>query len=169
MHTPGGGCEVQYPPSAKISRKKGLTAMKLEIYRLVTNECANHEKRFNSFVNACLIRRDLKCVFFFEDHPRCKYFEEAVLPLDKQLEALYHADREARARGYELTKRQKRIIAEENAWAGKVRAKCERCGEDFPAANNRQKYCTKCRKWVIREQTRIRMQKKRAAGVNVTH
>jgi len=138
--------------------------MELDIKRLAVNECANHERKFNSFINACLVRQNLKCVFFFEDHPRCKYFEETVLPLDKRLEALYHADREARAYGSQLTKQRKRAILEETAWVGKVRGKCERCGEEFPAANNRQKYCPSCRKWVTREQARTRKQKQRAAG-----
>jgi len=134
--------------------------LELAIKRLITNECANHERKFNGFINVCLAKEDCKCVFFFEKYPRCKYFEEAVLPLDKRLEQLYYADRKARAQGYELTEQQKRIIVED-ASAGKITVKCERCKEEFPAVNNRQKYCAKCRKWAAREREQTRRQEKK--------
>jgi len=103
-----------------------------------------------------------------EDSPHCKYFEESVLPLKKTLEALYHADRKAKVSGYELTESQKQIITEEAA-TPKPRLKCRQCGQIFQAGSNRQKYCSKCRKWVTREQARNRVQKQRIVGEDVTH
>jgi hypothetical protein len=43
----------------------------------------------------------------------------------------------------------------------KPRKVCGRCKQPFEAANNRQQYCTKCRKWAKREGARERKQRQR--------
>lgn len=69
------------------------------------NECASHSRTLNGISNYCCLEAtpDFQCVFFTskEKFPRCRYFEQSVLPLDPALEAVYYQERdEAR----ELTK-----------------------------------------------------------------
>lgn len=100
----------------------------------------------------------MQCVYFQEDNTRrCTYFEEYVLPLEPETEALYYAELNARARGYELTRYQKKLAVE----AVKLEAKCQECGKIFNPKSRRQKLCGLCRKQKIREQARIRKQNQR--------
>ena len=100
---------------------------------------------------------DKQCPFVTGEKARCKYFEESVLPLEPELQAVYLAERKAEAGGYELTREHKKRIIE----AAKPKVKCNRCGGIFDAESNRQKYCAKCRKAISREQTKKRVQKLR--------
>ena len=78
--------------------------------------------------------------------PRCKYFENGVLPLEDGLERDY------------LEERNLSVLLNRKA---KPKVKCEKCGTPFDANSNRQKLCEKCRKIVKREQARERQRKLR--------
>jgi uncharacterized paraquat-inducible protein A len=118
--------------------------------QLVIRECANHDNK-NCFI------MDKRCRILTGEKARCQYFEEFVLPLEPELQAVYMAEIKAEAAGYELTREDKRqIIA-----TAKPRVKCIRCEGIFDAESNRQKYCPRCRKTINREQTRKRVQKLR--------
>jgi len=139
-----------------------------EVVASVRELCANHLSRGPRGIQGyCLLEwtEGHRCVFATETDslPRCRYFEEAVLPDDPRLEALYHAERRAAAVGYELTKQQRNLVMEEAAARGKPRVNCSRCGEMFLANSNRQKMCEGCRKEVRREQSRERVKKARLA------
>jgi hypothetical protein len=118
--------------------------------QLAFRECANYDNK-----NCCVI--DKRCLILTGEKARCKYFEEFVLPLEPELQAVYWEEPKAEAEGYELTREHKRrIIA-----AAKPKVKCGRCEGIFDAESNRQKYCAKCKKAIQREQTRKRVQKLR--------
>lgn len=123
-------------------------------------ECAGHDKKAHGILNYCCHELDdtKQCVYFQEDNTRrCCYFEEYVLPLEPETAALYHAELSARAKGYELTRYQKKLAVE----AVKLEAKCPECGKVFNPASRRQKLCEFCCKQKIREQARIRKQNQR--------
>jgi hypothetical protein len=106
-----------------------------------------------NFCNFELEKTNMRCGYFCDDLRdtyRCKYFEKCVLPIDKQSEALYYAEREAKKDGRELSLREKKEIKES---AGK---QCLKCNKDFIPTSNRQKYCEKCRKEIQKEQSKIR-------------
>jgi len=114
---------------------------------LIKNECAGYLSDQCSINHYCC-NKDGVCLFF-EDNteiPRCKYFEEGVLPLDEDLERQYRIERKMN------------IVMNIKA---KTKVKCERCEESFEANSNRQHYCEKCRKIVKKEQARLSMEKKR--------
>jgi ribosomal protein L37E len=91
-----------------------LTAReKQAIRRLVISECANYDQ-----VYGCL-PLDGACYMFtiaFAGSPLCKWFQNAVLPLDLALEAVF---------------------------SRKPLKACKRCGRKFPV-NGRQAYCEAC-------------------------
>ena len=66
----------------------------------------------------------------------CKWFQTAVLPLDKEL----HAE----------------LLKTEDM------RRCTVCGAAFASSSNHAKYCPDCRKRITRKQTAERMRKKRA-------
>jgi hypothetical protein len=113
------------------------------IKRLVKSDCAGYFTENNYCCS-----KDGVCVFFRDNEkfPCCRYFEEGVLPLDKDL-------------GYEY--RQERQMAVVHKTPVKTNVKCSRCKLYFKAGSNRQNYCEKCKKIVKREQARLSMQKKR--------
>ncbi|MEW5953284.1 MAG: hypothetical protein AB1815_05945 [Bacillota bacterium] len=123
---------------------------------LVADECANHSRECNGIQNHCCTRKDNLCVFSHGDAPRCKYFEDCVLPLNKKLEAVYLAEAKAATGGYSLTKLQRKLVIEDVAWAGKSQVDCARCGKPFPAKSSRRQHCDKCKPLVSREQARAR-------------
>lgn len=115
-----------------------------KIKSLIKEECAGY---ITGFVNNYCCNKDGVCLFFEDtDMPRCKYFEEGVLPLEEDLERQYRIERKLNA-----------VIGKK----AKPKVKCERCGTTFDANSNRQKYCDKCRKAIKREQARLSMQRKR--------
>jgi len=131
-----------------------------KIKSLIANECAGHDKKAHGISNYCSHEpSDSKqCIYFLEDNTRrCRYFEEAVLPLEPDLEAVYQAELTARAKGYELTKYQRKLVID----ARKLEATCSVCGKVFNPVSRRQKACPTCQKQKIREQSRLRKQKQR--------
>jgi hypothetical protein len=142
-----------------------MAKLEAEVRKLVSEECASHSRECNGVQNHCCARRDERCSFYYGDSSGCSYFEKAVLPLKPELEAIYHAEKKARAGGYSLTKLQRKLVAEGAEWAGKARVVCEDCGQSFPARSNRQKRCERCQKQAIREQNRQRqINKRKRAG-----
>jgi len=106
---------------------------------LVTSECANHFGNLNGTSDYCCLEwtPDHRCVYFLEeDNPRCRYFEESVLPLDKEIETAYYAERFPEV-----------AISQDDL------ATCAKCGKRFAATSNRQKYCQGCRKKADRERS----------------
>ena len=118
-----------------------------KIKNLVKNECAGYLTEQCSIKNYCP-SKDRACLFFAENQelPRCKYFEEGVLPLDEELERDYLAERNM---GMSVNRK------------AKPKVKCKRCGDVFDANSNRQLYCEKCKKKIKKEQARLSMEKKR--------
>lgn len=117
------------------------------IQHLVKEECAYHENNFNGHQNYCLTEEclDNTCIYFYNDKDnyfdiRCKYFEECVLSLDKELEIRYFESLRDKLNDKELKKLQKTIIKN-----NKQTIICE-CGKEFQANSNRQKFCPQCRK-----------------------
>ena len=101
-----------------------------EISSLVRKECCNY------FDGTCIMLDDdcpqVKC----ETQVICRWFRNAVLPLDRELE---------------------RAVA-----GGNIKP-CERCGKSFVPNSNRAKYCEQCAKEVHREQ-KTRSDRKRACN-----
>lgn len=140
--------------------------LNVSVKRLIRDECACYSEGLNSIKDYCDREdtKDFHCPFFIksEDNVRCGYFEEVVLPLNPQLEALYIADHKAKLANYELTKEDKeQIIEEKSSIAGKVQIHCKKCGKTFQANNYRSQYCDYCKKFVRRESTRTAMERKR--------
>lgn len=131
-----------------------------KIKSLIVNECAGHDKKAHGINDYCCHEPDetKKCIYFQEDNTRrCGYFEVYVLPLETEIEVLYHAEINARVRGYELTRYQKKLAVE----AVKLEAKCHECGKVFNPTSRRQKLCDFCRKQRARERTRQRVKNHR--------
>lgn len=133
------------------------------LLELVRRDCANHMREGGRGQKDYCLEEPLpghRCVFANQEGARCRYFEEAILPLDPGLQALYEADREAKAHGDELTKaRAAKVMA-----AATIQVKCERCGKPFAPKSNRQKVCTACRTQVARERNRERQRRRREAA-----
>lgn len=66
----------------------------------------------------------------------CRWFSDAVLPLDRELFAEFYAPEEKR--------------------------RCTVCGAPFASKSNNAKYCPDCRKKIARKQAAERMRKKRS-------
>jgi hypothetical protein len=117
------------------------------IQGLIREQCANHENNFNKNVNFCLTEEcpDNKCIYFYDDKDnyyiiRCKYFEECVLPLNKELEIKYWEAIKGNLSEKELTELHNKIS--KNAKSSLI---CK-CGKEFKAKSNRQKVCQDCQK-----------------------
>ncbi len=106
---------------------------KAAIRALVTRWCANYDREYGCLPLDCECYMLGKCW----TGAYCRYFREAVLPLDPALEAAL------------LTQ-------------GPVSSRpCPVCGRPVPR-NGRQRYCSPaCRKAALREQKRAHMRKKR--------
>ncbi len=124
------------------------------VKRLMAEQCVNHANEQNGIHDYCCLERTpgYRCAYVVDDAARCNYFETSVLPVDRELEALYHADRKARADGYDLTRLQVAATLEP---IKRPPVTCARCGKSFEAASNRQKYCPSCRRAVTNEQKRV--------------
>jgi hypothetical protein len=64
---------------------------------LAASECANHQNSGPSGIkNYCWLKERSNggvCVFFSDvENPGCRYFQEAVLPLDKELKAVFSSE-----------------------------------------------------------------------------
>lgn len=121
-----------------------------KVKRLVKDDCAGYSTENNyccSVDGACLFFRDN------EKLPCCRYFEEGILPLDKDLEYEYRQERQ-------MGLTQNRQI--------KPKVKCQRCSKSFDANSNRQHFCESCKKINDREKTKLRMKKAREKGYDVT-
>jgi len=118
-----------------------------KIKSLIKEVCAGYFTEMGSINNYCCTE-ERDCVFFRsnKDLPSCKYFEDGVLHLDKDLEYEY---------------RQEREMALVHKTPVKTNVKCTRCNQYFKAVSNRQSYCETCKKIVKREQAKLSMQKKR--------
>jgi hypothetical protein len=114
-----------------------------DIKQLIKNECAN----FNYENNFCF-PKDKMCCFFLDSDtsPRCKYFEDSVLPLEPEMEYEYRKDRKMSLLDFQAREK----ICER-----------ERCGATFISHSNSQKYCEKCEPIMKRQKTRIRVRKHR--------
>jgi len=136
-------------------------SLQSKVKALVITECANHQGTgpFGT-KDYCWMKEKSNggvCLFFSPDidNPRCRYFEEAVLPLNKDLKSVFSRE----VLSLEIQESQKRA----------VRKKCERCPEIFLAKSNAQRFCPACQKWNENEKTRARMVnlRKGANGVSV--
>jgi hypothetical protein len=62
-----------------------------DIKFLIREECANY---FSDNATHYCCSKDGKCIFFTNsEFPRCKWFEQSVLPIDKILQRSYAEDR----------------------------------------------------------------------------
>jgi ribosomal protein S27AE len=100
-----------------------------KIKRLVLAECCNYEESNGK----CLLLRDTKCPQVHSS-PLCRFFKEAVMPLDKELMAEFGTA---------------------------FKKSCKRCGKDFPAEHHNQGYCPSCKTVQRKESNRIAKRKQR--------
>jgi hypothetical protein len=114
---------------------------------LVAGECANHQGEASGIRDFCWMRAKSNkgvCVFFSDiEAPRCRYFQESVLPGDKELRGIFSPETLA----LQIREDRKRMTPK----------KCERCPETFLARSGRQRFCPVCQKWNESEKTRARM------------
>lgn len=132
-----------------------MTITNKDLKSLITNECANYSSNNNY---CCLEQyRDNKCIYFLpdEEKPRCGYFEKCVLPLDIGLKEVYYRELQEE----KLTKNERQEIMKEVKERNKIKLLCEKCGREFTANSNRQKYCKECKKVIQREQIKKRVNK----------
>ena len=143
-------------------RKAGVLKIERRLLQHAQRECANHLRKGNyGKKDYCLLEPapDHRCLFAVSEDARCRYFEQSVLPLDAELQALYLADREARAHGDALTKeRAKKVVA-----AGRAEATCTKCQKSYVRTSPRQLHCTACKVLAVREQNRARKRRQRGA------
>ena len=108
---------------------------KRQIKKLVVSKCANYDKEYG-----CL-PLDCECPMLgicYTNSAMCRYFREAVLPNDPELEAALQAMPAKR---------------------------CQHCGKPFPV-NGRRVYCSdKCADDARKKQTAARVRKYRKAAV----
>lgn len=110
-------------------------AQKNKVKRLIRTECCNYDTERNE----CYVLDDgygCRCPQMISDHILCRWFNHAVLPLDRLLYAEVISDPRNR--------------------------KCVICGTEFLPSSNRSKYCPVCRKKVHRKQARESVRKRRS-------
>lgn len=104
------------------------------IRRLIKDECCNYDK------GCCLLLDNgyrNSCIQSYNPYISCKWLINAVLPIDKPLEA-------------EIFKNSENI------------KKCIICGESFVSKSNRSKYCKRCAIKVHRNQKTLSERKRRS-------
>ena len=121
---------------------------------LAANECVNYQTSGPSGLkHHCLVEEKIKggvCVFFSEvKSPRCLWFEETVLPLDKNLKAVFSSELLA--------------LQVQDSWKRAIRKKCDRCPETFLARSNAQRFCPRCQRAAYRDKSREWDREKRIA------
>lgn len=124
---------VEPEPAKRINDKR-----RRKINRLVKAECCNYQQ------GNCLLLDDgepVSCPQLISSSLSCRWFRDAVLPIDKEL----HAE-----------------IMGQTALK-----KCSVCGQPFRAVSNRAKYCERCRKSERRkhEDERVRNTRKNKVGL----
>lgn len=114
-------------PAKRINDKR-----RRQINRLVKAECCNYQQG-----NYLLLDdgEPVSCPQLISGSLSCRWFRDAVLPIDKEL----HAE----------------IMGQTTL------KKCSVCGQPFRAVSNRAKYCERCRKSERRKQYRESKQKTR--------
>lgn len=103
------------------------------VHRLVRKECCNFDN------GNCILLDDgepCPCPQLISCSLLCRWFSDAVLPLDRELFAELYAPEEKR--------------------------RCIVCGSPFASKSNHAKYCPDCRKKITRKQAAERMRKKRS-------
>ena len=103
------------------------------VHRLVRKECCNFDN------GNCILLDDgepCPCPQLISCSLLCRWFSDAVLPLDRGLFAELYAPEEKR--------------------------RCTVCGSPFASKSNHAKYCPDCRKKITRKQAAERMSKKRS-------
>lgn len=103
------------------------------VNRLVRKECCNFDN------GNCILLDDgdpCSCPQLISCSLLCRWFSDAVLPLDRELFAELYAPEEKR--------------------------RCTVCGAPFASKSNHAKYCPDCRKKITRKQAAERMRKKRS-------
>ena len=108
------------------------TGQASRVRKLAREQCCNYIQE----LRGCLLLNGSPCVLETSLHLCCNYFRDAVLPLDKQLEA-------------EITR------------GNAGMKKCVSCGRVFLPGSNRAKYCGKCAKDALKQQQRNYDQNKR--------
>lgn len=109
-----------------------------EVRKLAKKQCATFEGK-----EGCCLRG--KCIYFEDDIPaHCRYFIEAVLPIDSELEGEY------------MKAARKGFLPSDSI--------CEICGQKFEPSNNKQKYCSECATDKKRKYDREFKQKSRGIG-----
>lgn len=92
----------------------------LEVRKYIARNCASYDSN-----GLCHLETDSTggrlCPFFYPTGKTCRYAEQAVIPGDSAIEALYNAGK-----------------------TGAAGDTCERCKAPFERTSNRQKYCPTC-------------------------
>ena len=121
-----------------------FTEMTLEqarkAFSLIREECCNYESGNCKILTS---DGDSKCKQMKTRAIYCSWFKEAVLPLDKVLEAGIF-----------------------NSEGSENKKQCAECGKSFIPRNNKQKYCIKCIPKVVKKQNSERQRKKRLMSRN---
>lgn len=134
-----------------------------KVKSLVVAECDSHQATgpFGT-KNYCWAKEKSNgglCVFFTEgiENPRCQYFEQAVLPLDRDLKAIFSSE----LLNLEIREGQKRMVRKRCGWPG--------CLQTFLSKSNAQRFCPKCQRAAWNEKTRVRMAnlRKKPIGISV--
>ena len=115
-------------------KSKPLSSKQVKrVNRLVKKECCNFDNGNCILLDdgeACHCPQLISCSLI------CRWFSDAVLPLDGELFAELYAPEEKR--------------------------RCTVCGMPFASKSNNAKYCPDCRKKITRKQAAERMRKKRS-------
>ena len=114
----------------------------MTLLSLIRNECANYFSIQCSIKNYCCLT-DNTCVYFSENKPHCKYFEESVLPIKKDLEYKYRQER--------------------NLCELVIQVSCKNCSRLFLRKSRKEKYCDECKQVRKKQQKKLYMQKIRRA------
>lgn len=113
-------------------RKRIKTTERRKVRTLIKDECCNY------YQGNCLLLDDgepVSCPQLISGSLSCRWFRDAVLPIDKELHAEIMGDAAMK--------------------------QCCICGQPFRAVSNHAKYCERCRKSERRKQYRESKQKTR--------
>ena len=106
------------------------------VNKLVRKECCNHD------CGNCIMADDgdeHACAQLMSRHMSCRWFEEAVLPLDPELALQLSEEKETPV------------------------AYCEICGQEIIKTNNKKKYCDSCAARRKRKQSAKSLRKMRGS------
>ena len=125
-------CKIVERPLQEYNR---LTNEQLAAVKKLVKKCCNYSQGFCTALDE---GDDCPCVQSFSYSLICKWFRNAVLPMDPVLE---------------------RKLRNE------ALKKCERCGKEIAATSNHTKYCASCKR--IRRQELDAERKRKQRGTNV--